>query len=78
MENENGRTYPPAAQGLKRLTWAQVELIDAKISSLCAFTEDGQVEAHLVIRIRRGRVDFVEMTTSERLAPGRQRRRKAA
>lgn len=65
----NGR-YPPA-KGLLRLTWEQVQAIDAKVSSLCGFTEDGELEASLVITIKRGHVDCIQMTTSEKLRPKR-------
>jgi hypothetical protein len=59
------------AKGLLRLTWPQVELIDAKISSLCAFTEQTGGEARLVVVIKRGIPRFVEMTHSEELSPTR-------
>jgi hypothetical protein len=62
--------YRPA-KGLLRLTWPQIETIDAKISSLCAFTEESSGEAELVIKIKKGKVRFVEMRLSEELSPAR-------
>lgn len=59
------------AKGLLRLTWPQVEMIDAKISSLCGFTEEGGGEARLVVVIKKGKVRFVEMVLSEELSPTR-------
>lgn len=61
----------PPARGLLRLTWPQIETIDAKISSLCALTETGEVQAELVITIKNGRLEFVKMLTSERLKHNR-------
>ncbi len=62
--------YQPA-KGLVRLTWPQVEAIDARVSQLCVLTEQSQGEARVVLVIRRGQVRFVEQTTSEELTPGR-------
>ncbi len=44
----------PAA-GLLQLTWAQVEELDAKIASLCAYTEASGEEIHLPLIIRNGK-----------------------
>jgi len=66
----NVPSYRPA-QGLLRLTWPQVEQIDAKISSLCAYTEETQGEARLVIVIKKGKVRFIESVASEEFAPAR-------
>lgn len=65
------RNGSPPAKGLLRLTWPQIEVIDAKVSSLCALTETGEVQAELVVTIKNGRVEFVKMLTSERLRPHR-------
>ena len=62
--------YRPA-KGLLRLTWPQVETIDAKLSSLCAYTEAGGSQAELKIIVRNGKIRFVEMTISEELSPVR-------
>lgn len=59
------------AKGLLRLTWPQVEILDAKISSLCALTEQTHGEAKLVIVIKNGIPRFVEMQTSEVWLPTR-------
>ena len=67
---KSGNNYQPA-RGLLRLTWPQIELIDAKVSSLCAFTEENGGEARLVIVIKKGKVRFVETVESEELRPNR-------
>ncbi|MCB0207730.1 MAG: hypothetical protein KDJ52_00280 [Anaerolineae bacterium] len=50
------KTVPPA-KGLTKLTWRQVEELDAKISSLCAHTQSlkNDEEVHLPIVIRNGK-----------------------
>jgi len=62
--------YRPA-KGLLRLTWPQIETIDAKLSSLCAYTQDSGGQAELKIIVKSGKIRFVEMTTSEELSPAR-------
>lgn len=57
------------ARGLRRLTWPQVERIDALISSLCKLTYDGG-EARIVLVIRNGKLRFAERPVlSEELRP---------
>jgi len=63
--------YQPPAKGLLRLTWPQIEMIDAKVSSLCGFTEENGGEARLVIVIKQGKVRFIETVSSEQLLPKR-------
>lgn len=41
--------YPPA-KGLRKLTWAQVEQLDAVIAGLCKQSERAEVELVVVIR----------------------------
>lgn len=45
----------PPAPGLTQLTTRQVMDLDAKIRSLCAYTEATQEEIHLPIIIRNGK-----------------------
>jgi hypothetical protein len=61
--------HHPPAQGRLRLTEAQINDIDIKLSSLCAYTEQTGGEARLTIVVKRGKVRFVEMTTSEQVSP---------
>jgi hypothetical protein len=53
--------YRPA-KGLLRLTWPQVEQIDAMVSSLCALTEQNGEgdEARLVLVVKRGKLKYAE------------------
>lgn len=69
MHSTNPENGP--APGLLRLTRHQVEAIDAKVSSLCALTEQNGGEARVVIIIRKGVARFVEMSLSEELTPRR-------
>lgn len=63
--------YRPA-QGLLRLTWPQIEKIDAMVSSLCGLTEQTGKEAHLILIVRNGKLRFATHTAlSEELAPNR-------
>lgn len=48
-------TLTPPAGGLKQLTWAQVEQLDARIRLLCAWTESNGNEVILPIVIRKGK-----------------------
>ena len=69
MLSANG--YKPA-KGLHRLTWTQVEQIDAAISSLCALTEQDRGEIHLTIVIRNGKPRGMGWPVPiEKLAPTR-------
>lgn len=62
--------YRPA-KGLLRLTWPQIEQIDAMVSSLCGLTEGGG-EARVTLIIKNGRLRFAERPVlSEELRPTR-------
>lgn len=76
MQDINANGYRPA-KGLLRLTWPQVETIDAKLSSLCAYTEQTGSQAELKIVVKNGKIRFVEMTISEELNPTRNDRPKS-
>jgi len=48
--------YRPA-QGLKRLTWNQIQIIDAMVSSLCGYTNGKRdAEALLILKVRNGKL----------------------
>lgn len=51
----NAAVMTPPARGLTQLTWKQVEELDAKIRSLCAYSEMTGEEIHLPIIIRNGK-----------------------
>jgi hypothetical protein len=71
MQDISSNGYRPV-KGLMRLTWPQVEKIDAMISSLCGLTEETGKEAHLILVIRNGKVRFATYTNlSEELSPAR-------
>lgn len=71
MRDISSNGYRPA-KGLMRLTWPQVEKIDAMISSLCGLTEETNKEAHLILVIRNGKLRFATYTNlSEELTPAR-------
>jgi hypothetical protein len=49
-------SYRPA-QGLQRLTWNQIRIIDSMIGSLCGFTEGNRDhEALLILKIKNGKL----------------------
>jgi hypothetical protein len=72
MQDISSNGYHRPVKGLMRLTWPQVEKIDAMISSLCGLTEETHKEAHLILVIRNGKVRFATYTNlSEELLPTR-------
>ena len=74
MGDENLSTMggPPPAKGLQVLTWPQIEKIDGVISQLCRLTRSTDGDALVTLKIRRGKVRFIERPVlSEELAPGR-------
>lgn len=66
----NNRMYQPA-QGLRVLTWPQIERIDEIISELCEKTQDGS-QAQLTIIVKNGKPRFAEKTISIELKPTRE------
>lgn len=61
--------YRPAT-GLSRLTWAQVEKLDAVVKAMCELTARDDSEARVVLVVKRGRLRFVERPmVSEELRP---------
>lgn len=53
------------AKGLLRLTWPQVELIQAQYAKLWSFVANNlDSEARLVLVIKRGKTRFIELETS--------------
>jgi len=63
--------YRPV-KGLQVLTWPQVEKIDGVVSRLCQLTRGTDGDATITLKIRRGKVRFIEHPVlSEELAPGR-------
>lgn len=66
----SSKSLVPPARGLQQLTWAQVETLDAKVRSLCAYTEQVGVEVILPIVIRNGRpVQVGEPLLLEKFSP---------
>jgi hypothetical protein len=62
----------PPAKGLTQLTWAQVEELDAKIRSLCVYTEATGQEIHLPIIIRNGKpIKIGEPMSIKKFSPTR-------
>jgi hypothetical protein len=56
MRDLSDTQYRPA-QGLQRLTWNQVRIIDMMVSSLCGFTEGSRDnEALLILKIKDGKL----------------------
>ncbi len=51
----SGKAVVPPAPGLMQLTWTQVLELDAKIRSLCAYSEQTGEEVQLPIVIRNGK-----------------------
>jgi hypothetical protein len=71
MRDLSTNGYQPA-RGLMRLTWPQIEKIDAMISSLCGLTEQTGREAHLILVVRNGHLRFATRTElSEEMVPNR-------
>lgn len=74
MRDLSADGYRPA-KGLSRLTWPQVEMIDAMVGSLCGLTETEEVrdrEMFLILVVRNGKLRFGTTTEiSEELKPGR-------
>jgi len=70
LASTNG--YRPA-KGLSRLTWPQIEVIDAMVSSLCGVTEESRnKEAMLILVIRNGHLRFGTTTAlTEEICPAR-------
>lgn len=66
----DSKMYQPA-QGLRVLTWPQIERIDEIISELCEQTQDGN-QARLTIIIKNGKLRFAEKTLSMALRPNRE------
>lgn len=66
----NNRVYQ-AAQGLRVLTWPQIERIDEIISELCERTKDGSL-ARLTLIVKNGKLRFAEKTHSIELKPARE------
>jgi hypothetical protein len=73
MRDLSTNGYRPAT-GLARLTWPQIEIIDAMISSLCGLTEESRnKEAFLVLVVRNGHLRFGTTTAlTEELVPARE------
>ena len=70
MKDLSSKSFRPA-QGLKRLTWPQIEQIDAMIDALCARTGSGQAAAALLTVIN-GHLRSGTMTElMEELVPNR-------
>lgn len=64
--------YRPA-KGLLRLTWAQVQEIDALVSSLCALTEHDGSEAEMTLVVKAGKLRFARRPVlSQELKPARE------
>jgi hypothetical protein len=54
MRNLSDTSYRPAP-GLQRLTWNQIRIIDAMVSSLCGFTNGSRDhEAMLILKVKDG------------------------
>jgi hypothetical protein len=66
----SNKLVPPAC-GLQQLTWRQVEMLDAKIRSLCVYTQQmTDVEIILPIMIRNGKpVKIGEPIRLEKFSP---------
>jgi hypothetical protein len=56
-------------RGLLRLAWWQILAIDAKLSSLCSYTEENGGEARLVIIVKKGKIRHIERVLSDELTP---------
>lgn len=66
-----GSGYRPA-QGLKKLTWPQVERIDDAIDLMCALSRKNGAEIDITITIKNGQPRFVKHPLiSYELKPGR-------
>ncbi len=71
MQDISANGFRPA-KGLMRLTWPQIEKIDAVVSSLCGWTEETGGEAKVTLIIKKGKLRFVERPVlSEELFPTR-------
>jgi hypothetical protein len=70
LSSSNG--FRPA-QGLSRLTWPQIEIIDAMVSSLCGLTESSRDhEAYLILAVRHGKLRFGSTTElTQEMVPNR-------
>ena len=64
--DQKARSSVPPAKGLRRLTWFQVEQVDACVDELCA-SGDGTV----VIEVTRSRPLFVSVSRRRKLVPAR-------
>jgi hypothetical protein len=54
MRDLSDTTYRPAP-GLQRLTWNQIRIIDAMVSSLCGYTNGHRDnEALLILKVKNG------------------------
>ncbi len=63
---------PRPAKGLRVLTWPQVEKVDEVLSSLCLLTRSNDGDATVTIKVRKGKVRFIERPVlSEELSPAR-------
>lgn len=51
--------YRPA-KGLKKLTWAQVEMIDEVIDLMCALSKQQKVEVEITLVIRHGHPRWIK------------------
>lgn len=66
-----GRTFRPA-QGLKKLTWAQVEMLDAAVAALCDLSAADEADFKLTLVIRNGNPrHFEHPVKMQQLRPGR-------
>lgn len=63
------KQYRPA-NGLKALTWAQIEQLDELIHLVCEMTANSQRQGRVEITVKNGHVDLVEFPViRQRLEP---------
>ena len=69
-----GEEHYRPGNGLLRLTWPQIEAIQAKYARLWVFvSEQGDAEARLILVVKKGKVRFVELESSVENPNGHER-----